>query len=49
MTSAWWSEAEARRVGGAITDFDLTNEIEAYNHVDDRALAEILEDLRHSD
>jgi hypothetical protein len=46
MTGAWWCEGQARRSGTDMTAFELMREIEDYNEVDCRAMAEILDYLR---
>ncbi len=46
MVGAWWCDAEAARVGGSMRDFELMREIERYNEVDCRAMAELVAWLR---
>jgi len=46
MIGAWWCDAEAARLGGAMTDVDLMQEIARYNEVDCRAMAEVVGWLR---
>jgi hypothetical protein len=46
MVGAWWCDAEAARVDGSMRDFELMREIERYNEVDCRAMAELVAWLR---
>jgi hypothetical protein len=46
MVGAWWCDAEAARVGGSVRDFELMQEIERYNEVDCRTMAELVAWLR---
>ena len=46
MTGAWWCEIEARRIESSMTEMKLMQEIEVYNEVDCRVMAEILVFLR---
>lgn len=48
MVGAWWCEHEAARRGVPMTDLDLMQEIERYNEVDCRVMAEVLRLLRQS-
>lgn len=42
MIAGWWCDHEARARGGRMADLDLMQEVEAYNEVDCRVMAEIL-------
>jgi hypothetical protein len=46
MAGAWWCHREARRSGMPMHALDLMRDIERYNEVDCRVMAEILEYLR---
>ncbi len=46
MVGAWWCDAEAARVGGSMRDLELMAEIERYNKVDCRTMAELVAWLR---
>jgi hypothetical protein len=46
MVGAWWCHHEALRRGAPMTDIDLMREIERYNEVDCRVMAEVLTFLR---
>jgi predicted RecB family nuclease len=46
MTGAWWCDHEARRRGVPMAHLDLMLELESYNEVDCRVMAEILDWLR---
>ncbi|MBA2370665.1 MAG: hypothetical protein H0V71_03355, partial [Chloroflexi bacterium] len=46
MTGAWLAADEARRTGGALTSVALMREIDRYNEIDCRVMAEVLEYLR---
>jgi hypothetical protein len=46
MIGAWWCQREADRRGCALSEIDLMREIGAYNEVDCRVMAEVLEYLR---
>lgn len=46
MVGAWWCDGEAARTGGSMRDFELMQEIERYNEVDCRVMAEIVGWLR---
>ncbi len=46
MVGAWWCDAEAARVGGSMRDLELMHEIERYNEVDCRVMAELVAWLR---
>ena len=46
MVGAWWCDAEAARVGGSMRDLELMREIERYNEVDCRVMAELVGWLR---
>jgi predicted RecB family nuclease len=46
MVGAWWCRREADRMGVRLIDLDLMKEIEAYNEVDCRVMAEVLAYLR---
>lgn len=46
MTGAWWCDTEARRIGSLMTKMEMMQEIEAYNEVDCRVMADILVFLR---
>ena len=46
MVGAWWCDAEAARTGASMREFELMREIERYNEVDCRAMAEIVAWLR---
>jgi hypothetical protein len=46
MVGAWWCDAEARRTGGSMRALELMDEICAYNEVDCRTMAEVLDWLR---
>ena len=46
MVGAWWCDAEAARTDGSMCDFALLHEIERYNEVDCRAMAELVAWLR---
>ena len=48
MIGAWWCEHEADARRCTLTDVDLMREIAAYNEVDCRVMAEIVEYLRDS-
>ncbi|MEO7333382.1 MAG: hypothetical protein ABIZ71_05520 [Gemmatimonadales bacterium] len=46
MIGAWWCDAEATRMGVAMPEIELMQEIGKYNEVDCRTMAQILEWLR---
>jgi len=46
MAGAWLSAAEARRSGVRLTDVPLMREIDRYNEIDCRVMAEVLDHLR---
>jgi hypothetical protein len=46
MVGAWWCDGEAARTGSSMRDFELMREIERYNEVDCRVMAEIVAWLR---
>lgn len=46
MTGAWLAAGEARRTGGALTSVALMREIDRYNEIDCRVMAEVLDYLR---
>jgi len=46
MVSAWWCNQEARRTESSMRDLPLMREVEAYNEVDCKVMAEILGFLR---
>jgi hypothetical protein len=46
MVGAWWCHHEAARLGTSIREIDLMREIEAYNEVDCRVMADVLGYLR---
>ena len=46
MVGAWWCDAEAARTGGSMRDLALMGEIERYNEVDCRTMAELVAWLR---
>ena len=46
MAGAWLSAAEARRSGVRLTDVPLMREVDRYNEIDCRVMAEVLEYLR---
>lgn len=46
MVGAWWCHHEAARLGVSMREIDLMKEIEAYNEVDCRVMAEVLAYLR---
>lgn len=46
MVGAWWCDGEAARIGCSMRDLDLMAEIERYNEVDCRVMAEIVRWLR---
>ena len=46
MVGAWWCDAEAARTDGSMRDFELMHEIERYNEVDCRVMAELVAWLR---
>ncbi len=48
MVGAWWCHREASRRGAAMTDLDLMREIERYNEVDCKVMAEVLAFLRQN-
>jgi hypothetical protein len=48
MVGAWWCHREARRAGVPMATIDLMREIEAYNEIDCKAMAETLAYLRKS-
>jgi hypothetical protein len=48
MVGAWWCHHEAVRRGVPMTDLDLMREIERYNEVDCKVLAEVLAFLREN-
>lgn len=46
MAGAWLAAAEARRLGVRLTDVPLMREIDRYNEIDCRVMAEVLDHLR---
>jgi len=46
MVGAWWCHHEAARLGVSMREIDLMQEIEAYNEVDCKVMAEVLGYLR---
>ena len=48
MAGAWLAGAEARRTGGTLTNVALMREIDRYNEIDCRVMAEVLEYLRRA-
>ena len=46
MVSAWWCNQEVRRIGAPMRDIHLMQDVEAYNEVDCKVMAEILDFLR---
>ena len=46
MVAGWWCDHEARRQGCRMADLELMQQVEAYNEVDCRVMAEILTWLR---
>jgi hypothetical protein len=46
MVGAWWCHHEAARLGVSMREIDLMKEIEAYNEVDCKVMAEVLGYLR---
>lgn len=46
MVGAWWCRRESSRSGRAIADIELMTEIAAYNEVDCRVMADVLQFLR---
>jgi hypothetical protein len=48
MVGAWWCEHEAARAGVALPTLDLMREIERYNEVDCKVMAEALDLFRRT-
>jgi hypothetical protein len=48
MVGAWWCDGEAARIGGSMRDFELMGDIEHYNQVDCRTMAELVTWLREN-
>jgi predicted RecB family nuclease len=48
MVGAWWCDGEAARLGRALHELDLMQEIQAYNEVDCKAMMEIVRYLREN-
>ncbi len=46
MIGAWWCDAEAAKRGVELRELDLFQQVEAYNEVDCRVMAEVLHFLR---
>ncbi|HET8568909.1 MAG TPA: hypothetical protein VFM93_07985, partial [Candidatus Limnocylindria bacterium] len=46
MAAAWLAAAEARRTGVALRDVPVMREVERYNEIDCRVMAEVLDHLR---
>ena len=48
MVGAWWCDAEAARSDGSMRDLEPMREIERYNEVDCRVMAELVAWLREN-
>jgi hypothetical protein len=46
MVGAWWCEDESRRLGTALSELPLMQEIARYNEVDCRVMMETIHYLR---
>lgn len=47
MVGAWWCNSEAERLGKSMSELELMKEIESYNEVDCKVMAEVLGYLRN--